>query len=232
MEVMFYCLLALALVTALLFVIFSNGQKNFLSLSLKAVASFCFTLLAMGALLTTVASLPVWLFVLGFVASCFGDVVLALPDMPEMQNRATIITLIGGLCFAVAHIFYISAMIVAFGFAWWTILIAIALGIIFCYGNKFVGKLNYGKLSAGMPIYSIFVSLVVAISIMAFIGGTSLPGAIMLLVGFVLFWLSDIVLMNIYFGNKPEKKTKLYYFNLAFYYIGQILIACSLWFLF
>ena len=144
MEVMFYCLLALALVTALLFVIFSNGQKNFLSLSLKAVASFCFTLLAMGALLTTVASLPVWLFVLGFVASCFGDVVLALPDMPEMQNRATINTLIGGLCFAVAHIFYISAMIVAFGFAWWTILIAIALGIIFCYCIKFVCKLNYG----------------------------------------------------------------------------------------
>ena len=143
------------------------------------------------------------LFLLGFVSSCFGDVVLALPDMKELSQKSTSITLIGGLCFALAHVFYLSAMIMLFGFAWWTILIAVALGLVFFFGNKFIGKLNYGKLTLGMPVYATFVSFVVAVSTMSFVANANLTGSIMLLVGFVLFWLSDIVLMNIYFGNKP-----------------------------
>lgn len=231
MDTLFICLLVLAIIAAVVFVIFNNGQKGFLSLSLKSVASFCFTLLALSVLYLKDMSLPGWLFVMGFVASCFGDVILGLPDMPEMSKKATIITLIGGLCFALAHVFYITAMIMCFGFAWWTILVAVALGMIFFFGNKLIGKLNYGKLTYGMPVYATFVSFVVAVSIMALVSGANLTGSIMLLAGFILFWLSDIVLMNIYFGNKPEKKTFFYYFNLSFYYAAQILIAASLYFL-
>lgn len=231
MELLFICLLILAIVMATVFVIFSNGQKGLLSLSFKSIASFCFTLLALSVLYIKGMSLAGMLFVLGFVASCFGDVILGLPDMPEMSKKATTLTLVGGLSFALAHVFYISAMILCFGFAWWTILVAVALGLVFFFGNKIVGKLNYGKLTYGMPVYATFVSFVVAISIMALVSGANLVGAIMLLVGFVLFWLSDIVLMNIYFGNKPQKKTFFYYFNLSFYYAAQILIAASLYFL-
>lgn len=232
MDVMFWCLLVLAVVTAVLFVVFSNGQKSFVSLSLKTLASFCFTVLAFSAILVKGVSVPTWLFCLGFVVSCFGDIILALPDMQELRARSIMITLIGGLCFAVAHVFYISAMFVAFGFEWWTLLVAVALGAVFYWGNKAIGKLQYGTLSVGMGVYALFVSLVTAVSITAITNGVNLVGGIMMLCGFVFFWLSDIVLMNIYFGNKPEKKTKLYYFNLAFYYIGQILIASSLWLLF
>ena len=231
MEILFICLLALAVVMATVFVIFSNGQKGLLSLSFKSIASFCFTLLGVIVVYLKGASLPGVLFVMGFVASCFGDVILGLPDMPEMSKKATALTLVGGLCFALAHVFYISAMILLFGFAWWTILVAVALGLVFFFGNKIIGKLDYGKLTYGMPVYATFVSFVVAVSIMALVGGANMIGAIMLLVGFVLFWLSDIVLMNIYFGNKPDKKTFLYYFNLTFYYAAQILIAASLYFL-
>ena len=105
------------------------------------------------------------------------------------------------------------------------------MGLVFFFGNKLIRKLDYGKLTYGMPVYATFVSLVVAISIMAFVAQANTVGAVMLLVGFVCFWLSDIVLMNIYFGNKPERKTKLYYLNLALYYAAQILIATSLYFL-
>ncbi len=231
MEVLFYVLLSIAILMAVVFVIFSNGQKGFLALSLKAIASFCFIILAVYIIFIKGASVAACLFVVGFVASGFGDIILALPDMPELNKKAQIITLIGGLCFAIAHIFYISAMIVLFGFEWWVILCAIALGVVFCWGNKAIGKLNYGKLNAGMPVYSVFVSFVVGVSILGFISGANLTGAIMLFAGFVLFWLSDIVLMHIYFGNKPEKNKFLYYFNLSFYYAAQILIATSLVFL-
>lgn len=231
MDVMFWCLLVLAVVTAVLFVVFSNGQKSFLSLSLKTLASFCFTVLAFSAILVKGVSVPTWLFCLGFVVSCFGDIILALPDMQELRARSIMITLIGGLCFAVAHVFYLSAMFVAFGFEWWTLLVAVALGAVFYWGNKAVGKLNYGKLNAGMPVYSVFVSMVVGVSIFVLTTGANLTGSILLLLGFILFWLSDIVLMHIYFGNKPDKNKFLYYFNLSFYYAAQILIACSLVFL-
>ena len=231
MDVMFWCLLVLAVVTAVLFVVFSNGQKSFLSLSLKTLASFCFTVLAFSAILVKGVSVPTWLFCLGFVVSCFGDIILALPDMQELRARSIMITLIGGLCFAVAHVFYLSAMFVAFGFEWWTLLVAVALGAVFYWGNKAAGKLNYGKLNAGMPVYSVFVSMVVGVSIFVLTTGANLTGSILLLLGFILFWLSDIVLMHIYFGNKPDKNKFLYYFNLSFYYAAQILIACSLVFL-
>ena len=231
MEVLFYVLLSIAILMAVVFVVFSNGQKGFLSLSLKSIASFCFIILAMYIMFTKGASVAACLFVAGFVASGFGDIILALPDMPELNKKAQLITLIGGLCFAVAHIFYISAMIVLFGFKWWIILCAIALGAIFCWGNKAVGKLNYGKLNAGMPVYSVFVSMVVGVSIFVLTTGANLTGSILLLLGFILFWLSDIVLMHIYFGNKPDKNKFLYYFNLSFYYAAQILIAYSLVFL-
>jgi len=230
--VLFYCLLALAIVSGFVFIVKSDGQRSVLALALKAIASFCFVLLGMGALYLNGIVLEKWLFVMGLVASVVGDVILALPDMLQMKAKATVLTLIGGLSFAVAHIFYISAMVVSFGFRWWIILVAAALGLIFFFGNKMIGKLDYGKLNAGMPIYSIFVSLVVAESLMAFISGAGVLVSILLLVGFVLFWLSDIVLMNIYFGNRSDnQKVNLYYYNLTFYYTAQILIAATLYFL-
>lgn len=231
MDTLIIIMLSVAIVTAIGFIIFSNGQKSLLSLSLKSIASFAFSALALCILYIKGISLVGLMFMLGFIASCFGDVVLALPDMTEMKKHSMTITLIGGLCFAVAHIFYIVGMILSFGFVWWTILIALALGLVFCYGNQYMGKLDYGSLKLGMPVYSIFVSLVVAFSIASFVNGANATGAGLLFAGFVLFWLSDIVLMHIYFGNKPNKNTFLYYFNLAFYYGAQIMIASSLYFL-
>ena len=231
MGLMFWIFLILAICSATLFIVLSKGQRGLLSLALKAIASFCFILLAMGAVYNKGINLPYFLVVMGLVASLVGDVVLALPDMKEMQAKSHALTLVGGLSFAVAHCFYLAAMIILFGFRWWVILVAVALGLIFFFGNKIIGKLDYGKLTYGMPFYATFVSLVVAESIMAIINGSATV-AIMLVVGFVLFWLSDIVLMNIYFGNKTDKqKVNYYYFNLAFYYGAQILIALSLWFI-
>ena len=231
MGLMFWIFLILAICSATLFIVLSKGQRGLLSFALKAIASFCFILLAMGAVYNKGINLPYFLVVMGLVASLVGDVVLALPDMKEMQAKSQALTLVGGLSFAVAHCFYLAAMIILFGFRWWVILVAVALGLIFFFGNKMIGKLDYGKLTYGMPFYATFVSLVVAESIMAIINGSATV-AIMLVVGFVLFWLSDIVLMNIYFGNKTDKqKVNYYYFNLAFYYGAQILIALSLWFI-
>lgn len=229
---LYIILLSVALVSAIAFVVFSKGQRGLLSLSLKSVASFCFTLLAVGICLIKGMNVAGLLFVMGFVAAVIGDVILALPAMPEMKPKGMLLTLIGGLSFTVTHICYTAAIIVLCGFKWWIILIAIALGLIFLFGNNLLGKLNYGPLKAGMPVYSTFVSFDLAVSIMALISGVNIVGAILLVVGLFLFWLSDIVLMHIYFGvDNQQKHEFIYYFNLSFYYLGQILIAASMIFL-
>ncbi len=228
METIVLILLIAAIVAAICFVVFSNGQKGLLSLSLKSISSFLFTFLGLAICYSQGLTMPAMFMVMGLVASCFGDVILGLPDMPEMSRKSTSLTLVGGLCFAVAHICYLTGMIMLFGFEWWIILIAIALGLIFFFGNKYICKLDYGKLTYGMPFYSIFVSLVVAESIMTFASGADVWGSLMLLFGFIFFWISDIILMVIYFGNKKSRNTFYYYFNLGFYYAGQILIASSL----
>ncbi len=228
---LYIVLLSVALLSAIGFVIFSKGQRGLLSLALKSVASFCFTLLAVATCLIKGMSVAGLLFVMGFVAAIIGDVILALPGMPEMKDKSMILTLIGGLSFTVTHVCYTASIILLCGFKWWIILIAVALGLIFFFGNKLFGSLNYGPLTAGMPVYSTFVSFDLAVSIMALISGVNLVGAVLLVAGLFLFWLSDIVLMHIYFGNKPEKHEFLYYFNLTFYYLGQILIAASMIFL-
>jgi len=225
-------MLIVAILAASAFVVFSNGQKGLLSLSLKSISSFCFVVFGLLICFYKGLTTERLFVVFGLIASCFGDVILGLPDMPEMNKKATTLTLIGGLSFAVAHVFYLTAMFLGFGFRWWVILVAVALGLIFFFGNKFIGKLNYGKLTAGMPVYATFVSFVVAESIMGLVSGANTWGSIIILIGFVLFWLSDIVLMNIYFGNNKEDNVRLYYYNLSFYYAGQILIAASMLLLF
>ena len=130
METIVLILLIAAVLGACAFVACSNGQKGLLSLSLKSVASFLFTFLAVAICYTKGLTLPALFMVMGFVASCFGDVILGLPDMPEMREKSKILTLIGGLCFTIAHTGYMAFMIMMFGFAWWVILIAVALGLL------------------------------------------------------------------------------------------------------
>jgi len=230
MDSIIVVVLGLALIVATIFVVLSKGQRGFLALALKSLSSFLFVTLAIVISFIKGLTTPRLLFILGLVCSCFGDVVLALPDMPQNKDKASVITLIGGLWFLVAHIFYIIAMFIMYGFVWWSILVAIATGLLFFFGNKYLGKLNYGELGAGMPFYSIFVSFDMAVSVTAVITAPS-AATIILLIGLILFWLSDVVLMHIYFGGHDEKTNqKLYYPNLGFYYAGQILIALSLFF--
>ena len=61
---LYIVLLSLALISGAAFVVFSKGQKGLLSLALKSIASFCFTLLAVGICLLKGMSIAGLLFVI------------------------------------------------------------------------------------------------------------------------------------------------------------------------
>ena len=231
MEIVFYVLVGLAVLISAFYVFKSNGQTGIKPLVFKAISSFLFTAVALYACFLNQFILGTFIFLLGFVASCFGDVILGLPDFPELKEKKNKLILFGGLAFAVAHVAYYIGMILLFGWAWWSLLIAVPFALFFFLFNKLVMKVNYGKMSAGIMIYALFVSIVVCQGLYAFISLPISVFSILIALGFLFFYVSDIVLMKIYFGeNSDSENKKLYYYNLASYYTAQILLAVSLFF--
>ncbi|MDD4686170.1 MAG: lysoplasmalogenase family protein [Clostridia bacterium] len=230
MDIVFYALLALAVLMSALFVWVSNGQTGIKSLVFKSISSFLFTGLALYACFLNGFVWGAFLFIIGFIASCFGDVILGLPDFPEMKAKKQNFILFGGLAFAVAHTAYYIGMIILFGWAWWTLLVAVAFALFFYFFNKLVMKINYGKLSKGILIYALFVSVVLCQGLYALVALQFSLYSILIAFGFLFFYVSDVVLMKIYFGEN-QNNIKLYHYNLSFYYAAQILLATSIYFI-
>jgi hypothetical protein len=230
MDVISYILLAFAVLVSAFFIYVSNGQTGIKSLVFKAISSFLFTILALYACFLNGFIWGSLLFIVGFIASCFGDVILGLPGFPELKAKKQNLILFGGLAFAVAHTAYYIGMIILFGWAWWTVLVAVAFATFFYFFNKIVMKINYGKLSAGILVYAFFISVVLCQGLYALIALQFSLYAILIAIGFLCFYISDVVLMKIYFGEN-QNNVKLYYYNLSFYYVAQILLATSIYFI-
>ncbi|MFA7132873.1 MAG: lysoplasmalogenase family protein, partial [Bacteroidales bacterium] len=147
-----------------------------------------------------------------------------------LKEKKSKLILSGGLFFAVAHFAYYIGMILLFGWVWWSLLIAVPFALFFYLFNRIIMKINYGKMSAGIAFYSLFISIVVCQGLYAFISLPISIYSVVIALGFLLFYASDIVLMRIYFGENQNSKI-LYYYNLAFYYSAQIMLAVSLFFL-
>lgn len=230
MDTVSYVLLALTALMSATFVSLSKGQVTLKSLVFKAISSFLFTLLGLYAGFLNGLSHGSLLFVIGLIASCFGDVILALPEWPVLDEKKNSLIVFGGFFFATAHTAYYIGMIVIFGWSWWTLPAAVVFAAIFYFFNKIVVRIDYGKLTPGIFSYAFFVSLVLCQGLYAIAARAFDTYSILIAVGFFLFYISDVVLMQIYFGEK-ESTAKTYKYNLSFYYAAQILLATSLYFI-
>jgi len=231
MEAIFYILIVLTVFMSAVYVFKSNGQTGIKSLVFKVISSFMFTAVALYACFLNQFVLGTFVFLLGFVASCFGDTILGLPGFPELKEKKNKLILFGGLAFAVAHVAYYIGMILIFGWVWWSLLIALPFALFFFLFTKFAMKVKYDKMTAGILIYALFISIVVCQGLYAFISLPISVFSILIALGFLFFYVSDIILMKVYFGENSEAgNIKLYYYNLASYYIAQILLAVSLFF--
>ncbi|MDD2426702.1 MAG: lysoplasmalogenase family protein [Eubacteriales bacterium] len=230
MDNVSYSLLALTVLSSTVFVCVSKGQKGIKSLVFKAIASFLFTLLGLYAAFSHGFDWTTLLFVTGFIASCFGDFILALPEWPELRAKKQELIMFGGLSFALAHTAYYIGMIILFGWAWWTLLIALFFAALFYFFNKLVMDIDYGKLAPGIFLYALFVSIVLCQGLYALVALKFNLYSILVASGFFFFYVSDVILMQIYFDEK-RNTVKAYNFNLGFYYVAQTILATSLYFI-
>jgi len=193
-------------------------------LPLKLVCSLCFlTVGLISAALGRTGPVPAYdgLMIGGLVLSLIGDVLLAWST-----ERSFFI--LGLLSFLVAHVLYSTAFTLANGFSAWDLLLLAAL-LVGCFAAYKVLALDLGKLKIPVIAYLLVISFMLTKAVSSlYLGGIDAPARWLVVVGAVLFFISDGVLALIKFQRNPARADRA--INLSTYYLGQILLALSLFF--
>jgi len=200
-------------------------EKYVLADILKGVASLMFVLIGYYAFTHTNNILAQKIFY-GLVFGMIGDMLLNLRFVFPKQGQK--IFLLGILSFLIGHIIYLVALLGIARGAWlWPCIIIGAIIAISLLAYIFKTM----EVKASFKIFGIFylgaviIMTCIAIGIAIF---SPSKGHVLFAIGAVLFTLSDIVLIfNTFSGTS---KFSLRICNLSLYYIGQMLIACSLLF--
>lgn len=169
----------------------------------------------------------------GLVCGLLGDIWLDLkfvcPENEEEYTRP------GFLAFAAGHVLYISGMLRYFGglsAAWFGIaaLLSAAAGFFAVLVAAPLLRQNYGKYKGISLFYApLLFGTAVFSAVLSVRSGFTSPALTLMLIGGVLFVMSDLVLGGTYFGQEHDKPID-YILNYAFYYGAQFLFAWSILF--
>lgn len=210
--------LVIALVLASIFLI--RAEIGGMRRQIYVLKPIC-TLLVIGiALLALLQPAPNLTLVTGVLVGLFfsfgGDMALMLPD-----NRKAF--MIGLVLFLLAHIAYTVLFTWLGSFTAWDILSTIVLLAVGVYFYTLI-RPNLGKMKIPVIVYIVVISLMVnrAISTL-FSSSLSINQGLMIAVGSVLFYISDLILA----AGRYWKPWKYHRISLAFYYSGQLLIALA-----
>ena len=207
----------------ILFIKTEHEKKYLLAVILKGSASLCFVII--GYLAYTRANNPFnELFFIGLLFGLIGDVLLNLRFVFEKQGQK--IFLIGIVAFLIGHILYLLGLIPQAQHIWiWycVSLGALAAGGLLAYIFKTMDVKPAFKIFGIFYLGAVFIMTAIAIGIGIFTPSTR---ALVYALGAVLFTASDVVLIFNTFSGVTKFSLRIT--NLTLYYIGQILIACSL----
>ena len=227
---MVYCYIlgAVSLVLTLIFLVVRTTVGGAFGIVTKSLASFAFIALAMIGLMQTGATVYSVFVVLGLVCGLIGDILL--DNKVVYKEHEKIYLNSGMLSFGIGHLFYfVAASFVALAINKSGIALLISLGvsliltlIIFLLSKPM--KLNFGKFFYQTLAYTLILTFMSSYSIiLACYNSAYWTFA----AGVTSIFVSDLVLSTQYFGGKQDSKL-LTWINHLVYYIGQILIAASL----
>lgn len=177
--------------------------------------------------------------VLGLIGGWLGDMFLHLePFIPEDSKHGNDITFVLGLlAFLAGHIMYVIAYItgintLGFTIPWFTYVIAAAI-VAVCIAVKFIAKIKLGIAAVPVLLYAMTISTMLSMACVFGVSvmGTSAVFGIILIVGAILFVVSDGTLVFCIFGSEKAKTNyPLKVVNLTTYFIAQMLLASTIFF--
>lgn len=236
---MFYWLIPLTIGIILLtiFLVYRGKGQRVKAVIYKGFVSLMFIITALVA--WKCSSNPHTMFglyiIIGLILGLFGDIFLDLKFI--ITKHEFLFTVLGFIVFLLGHVFYFVGLFVTFfdfsnNVLYWIIplVVALILMVITLLFENF-GLVKYHKMKPYVALYALVLFFDVAIY---FSGAVQLGWqnitVTMMAFGLVSFALSDLILNNTYFAPNFDKPIYII-INHALYYIGQFVIAVSLFFL-
>lgn len=209
---------------------FYKGFSSFLFIAVAVYSSYEYFSLTDGMLFSLLTHTKyvtlILCIILGLVAGLIGDLFLEVQYFHDKQKNYTIHQ--GMIIFLIGHVLYIIGLVSFIKFNLIALVIGLVMTVVVYAGGK-VMKLQMGKLATMTYIYTFVIFTMVGFAIIQASELSFNLYSISFMVGAILFGISDLVLAPIYF--KDEKSKFFVVLNLSTYYLGQLLIALSIFFL-
>ncbi|HQA07258.1 MAG TPA: lysoplasmalogenase [Syntrophomonadaceae bacterium] len=219
------CIIGIAIQAA--FILVENRKKYVPAVILKGSAAMVFIII--GALSAQLTSNPNFakLVVIGLILGGIGDVLLNLRFVFEKNGQK--IFLLGVVSFLSGHIMYLAALILISN----NLLVSLICGVI---AAALLLRWIFSKIGEVQKVFKIFgyvyigaIVLMTAAAIGNLVSNPGSMGALLFVMGAVLFTASDVIMIFNTFGG--TQKFSMRAANLSLYYLGQLLIAISLQFI-
>lgn len=235
MNTTVYCLMAVGFIIQCLFITVEHKEKYVLADILKGTAALMFVIIGYLGMKTGYNPGFAEKIFAGLICGMVGDILLNLRFVFEKQGQK--IFLAGIAAFLAGHILYLIALIHHARHLLVSVIIgAILAGALLAYIFKTMDVKPafkaFGIIYLGAVIIMTCIAIDSAIfSLPLMISGAPIVGklsAVIYAIGAVLFTASDIVLIFNTFSGTTRFSLRIT--NLTLYYIGQLLIAASLFY--
>lgn len=211
MQAIILSLLYLLSFCIFIFTTFSDKYHKYRPLT-KTITSIIFVL----SYLILDASKPLMLIAL--ILCMLGDFFLGI-----IKNDKKIFMIQGLVCFMMAHIIYIYLMCQDISFKLTDLIIPI-IGLLFIYFISHKLKMDLKNKALPIYLYSFIVFFMGSKALYILLYSTH-SGADVFAIGGILFLISDLILLFLYF--KFKNNTKLQLANSILYYLAQYLMVIS-----
>ena len=249
-----YIFLAVGVAALVAFCIVRDRKSSALAIGFKSLASMAFVAMGIAAVLSRPSSCsaltPSLLILGGLVCGLVGDITLDfkifLKGLPydRAGRDADVMTYVGMAAFGLGHVLYITAGGLRFADTSinlvWSLLVAVGL-VAAIFGLSIgVMKMRFGKFLLPSVCYALLLAWFVVYSIWQLAAVCACTANVLLLVGAIMFIVSDLILSMTYF-SKPEDYTRtgplhpesklMIVSNHVTYYVAQFLIALAILYL-
>lgn len=218
---------ALCVIGALIqvcFIITENRKKYTAAVVLKGCASLAFVALGVMSMALAADQRFARLVVIGLVLGAVGDVLLNLRFVFEKAGQK--IFLAGIAAFLAGHIMYLAALIPGSR----NLAVCLICGVLAAAALLWWIFSRVGKVKKAFKIFGIVyigaIVLMTAVAVGRLISSPGSTGALLYVIGALLFTASDVIMILNTFGDTPRPSMRAA--NLSLYYLGQLLIALCL----
>ena len=207
------------------FIYFEKNEKYTIAVILKGLASLMFVLLGFFCAERTGNNEFSKVVKIGLILGLVADVLLNLRFV--FKENGKLVFLVGILVFLSGHIFYLLALLPTVN----NKIVPLVIGIVL---TAIIIKWIFTQIEAqkAFKIFGIFyIGAIVIMNCFAFanlIANPSNMRYIIFTIGAILFLISDIVLILNTFGKTSKFSFRVT--NLSLYYLGQLLIAISMFY--